>query len=148
VLVGEELWPITQQVLQLMAVSQGTKVALAEEVGVSVRWIDAMAAGRKPSLEMERRLSSAIAIRSRAVIRDARPDMELPSGDVGLLALFLDSSPEPVRVCWECGHQLTGRRSRWCSDGCRKRQERRLPEQLRLNIPSPPRCKSRPQFLQ
>jgi hypothetical protein len=52
-----------------------------------------------------------------------------------LCALYLDLSPEPMRMSEEeCGYGLTGKKRRWCSDGCRKRYERRAPEQLGLKF--------------
>jgi hypothetical protein len=100
---GDDSWRDLLRALRLLAHEPRAKAAIAEEVGITSRWLDGILAGQRPSPETEERLLAAAANRARQWIRDSQQPTLLPGTDKGVIAMYLDLAPPPVLICQECG---------------------------------------------
>jgi hypothetical protein len=130
----EGSWSDVLNSLKLLGHEANARETIAEETGISSRWLELIRAGRcSPSSETRCRLLAVVAARARRWIARTHPSVELSRTDMGVLAMYLDLSPPSSQECQQCARLLRARQRRWCPSVCRKRHERRPARQLTLS---------------
>jgi hypothetical protein len=130
---ADDYWPDLLEALSLLGYEPASRAAIAAEVEISTRWLEEITFRKiRPSPNVEARILTAVSARAREWIHEMHSSIELSRTEVGILSQYLELSPSSARRCHECGRLLKGRQRAWCSEGCRKRFNRKEPEQLKL----------------
>jgi hypothetical protein len=95
---GQDDWPIIREAATLLAPEPRAKVDLATGAGVSVRYLDQISKGRKPSDAVLGRLRTALAGVAKETLRRDDESRHLPATDTGVLAVYLVGGRPPRRV--------------------------------------------------
>jgi transcriptional regulator with XRE-family HTH domain len=132
---GVDYWPDVLRALALFAQESRYRADIAQEAGISIRWLDEIRSGRRqPSPETRTRLAAVLARRAAHWMSEALPSGSLPGTEAGILSQYLELSPVPARRCHQCDRLLVRRQRYWCSDTCRKKYERRQVTQPQLPL--------------